>query len=75
MHAADDKFNNLRYSRLHNYACYTCYTPLAANSQRTSGGPLSDTEIRQWESQTRQHAVDAVDALEKNDLIVANASV
>ncbi len=48
---------------------------LAANSQRTSGGPLSDTEIRQWESQTRQHAVDAVDALEKNDLIVANASV
>lgn len=43
-----------------------CYSPLAANSQRTSGGPLSDTEMRQWESETRHHAVDAVDALENH---------
>lgn len=38
---------------------------VANDSQRTSGGPLSDAEIRQWESHTRQHAVEAVDALEK----------
>ena len=42
-----------------------------ANSQRTSTGPMTDTEIQQWESQSRQHAVDAVDALEKPDLDLA----